>query len=136
MNELSIFNSIFDAMYNSPTICKTNTTIPLVDLKSTKNSYTIEMDLPGSIEKNLKIQLEKNTLTISSENETVNDEKNDDNLTWLIRERKCSSFSRSFTLPDDIDSERINATLKNGVLNITIPRKELPTPKLISIQAA
>ena len=54
---------------------------------------------------------------------------------WLIKERRTSSFTRRFTLPDDIDAEKVAASFKNGVLNVVIPRKALSAPKRIAITA-
>lgn len=114
---------------------------PKVDVTQSKDSYILEMDLPGRSENDVNLELDQNVLTISSVKET-NEEKNldkkddsSDESKWIIKERHTSSFSRRFTLPDDIDSENVKATFKNGVLNITIPRKALAAPKRIAITA-
>ena len=59
-----------------------------------------------------------------------------DGTKWLIKERRYSKFSRSFTLPNDIDSEKISANVKDGVLVVTMPRHESQQPKRIEIKTA
>lgn len=134
MNELSLFNTIFNSMndYGFGTM-----SVPDVDVKECKDNYTLEMDLPGRSENDVQLELDNNILTISSTKteETKEDKKDEAKTKWLIRERKTSSFSRRFTLPEDIDAENVQATFKNGVLNINIPRKALAAPKKIAITA-
>ena len=144
MNELSLFNSLFqDQDFGFPfsNFPKSNSfTMPAVDVTETKNAYTLEMDLPGCTEKDVDVDLKENVLTISShiedkKEEKGKDEKNED-VQYLITERRRSQFTRRFSLPQDIDSENISASFKNGVLSVNIPRKALTQPKKISISVA
>jgi len=81
----------------------------------------------------LAINLKERILTISSvKEEKKEEEKSGD---WLIRERKTMSFSRSFSLPQDIDEQNVSAEFDKGVLTINIPRKPEPKPLQISIKA-
>ena len=142
MNELSIFNSLLDDVMGtlSPVTCRTNFTVPNVDVKSDAQGYVLEMELPGRSENDVNIELDKNTLTISSREETRKEEKKeekDENKTsWIIRERHSSQFKRSFKLPDDVNGDEISASFKNGVLILNMPRQEVPAPKKIMIHAA
>ena len=120
----------------------TGMSVPKVDVTQNDDSYKLEMDLPGRTEKDVNLELDHNVLTISSVKEEVKeteekdskkDEKNKQK--WLIKERRTSSFTRRFTLPDDIDAEKVAASFKNGVLNVVIPRKALSAPKRIAITA-
>lgn len=148
MNEL--FNTIFQAMddhMSDDHFYTTSAISPSVDISETKDAYTIEMDLPGKSEKDINIEFDRGVLTISSakvkELNSTNDsekkasEKNEKLpvTKWLLKERCSSKFTRSFTLPEDIDAEKIAASFKNGVLNVIIPRKELAAPKRIAITA-
>ena len=133
MNELSLFNSLFDNALTD--------TMPKVDVKQDKNAYTMQMDLPGMTEKEVNVELDHNVLTISSHHEENKEERNEkdakkDEAKWLIRERRVTEFSRQFTLPDDVNGEQVAATFKNGVLTVSIPRKALAAPKRIAISAA
>lgn len=135
MNELSLFNSLFDTAFGGmPDSWKIAQT-PKVDVKEDKDSYALQMDLPGFTEKDVNIEVEHGVLTISSAKTEEKEEKKDGEK-WLIRERSSSRFTRRFTLPDDVDQDKISAVFKNGVLNVTMNRKELPSPKRIAIEAA
>ena len=140
MNELSLFNSFFDDVLPAmPDFTFTRTaSLPKVDVKETKDSYSMEMDLPGMDENDVNVELDHNVLKISSQKEKkVEDRKEKDkDGRYLIRERRMASFSRSFTLPDDVDGSKISASFKNGVLLLTMPRMSAPAPKKIAITAA
>ena len=147
MNELALFNNLFDGAL-SDTLPEFNFNhsfnMPKVDVKESKDAYTMEMDLPGMTEKDVNVELDHNVLTISSHHEENKEQKNDkndkngkkDETKWLVRERRVSEFSRSFTLPSDVSAENVAATFKNGVLTVNIPRKALASPKKIAIAAA
>lgn len=144
MNEMAFFNDLFgigDDGYNyglpSFTI-KKSVNGPKVDVKEDKDAYTLQMDLPGKTDKDVNIQLDRNVLTICSEENNEKEEKKDekDQSKWLIRERSYCKFSRSFTLPEDVDFENLSAEVKNGVLSVKMPRRELAEPKRIAITCA
>lgn len=141
MNELALFNDLFngfddDAYLPSFNFKKAFHT-PKVDVKENKDNYSLEMDLPGKSEKDVNVELNGNVLTISSEHESKKDDENKDKKEgkWLIHERSYSKFSRSFTLPDDVDAAKLSANVKNGVLTVTMPRKALTEAKKIAITA-
>ena len=142
MNELSLFNSLFDdGDYGLfPAIAKNcSFGVPQVDVKETKDAYTLEMDLPGRSEKDVDVDLKDNVLTIASHTEETKEKKSDEkkeDVQWLIHERRFNSFCRRFSLPKDVDSESVSANFKNGVLSVTIPRKALSAPKKIAISVA
>lgn len=142
MNELSIFDSLFDDVMgtlSAPSYRACYTT-PRVDVKSDDKGYVLEMDLPGRSEEDVNIELDHNTLTISSKEESHREEKKEAKeeakINWILHERRLSQFKRTFTLPEDVNSEAITATFKNGVLTLNMPRHELPAPKKILINAA
>lgn len=146
MNELSIFNTLFGDAFDEAMRDQFTAQAPSVDVKENKDSYTLEMDLPGRSEDDVELELDRGVLTISSKKEETKETSSEDKAEkkndkeepkskWLIRERRTSSFSRRFTLPDDIDTENVQATFKNGVLNVNIPRKALAAPKKIAITA-
>lgn len=135
MNELALFNSLFDTAFGGMPDSWKVLQMPKVDVKEDKDSYALQMDLPGCTEKDVNIEVDHGVLTISSAKVEEKEEKKDGEK-WLIRERSSSRFTRRFTLPDDVDQEKISAVFKNGVLNVTMNRKELPSPKRIAIEAA
>ena len=141
MNELSLFDSLFNNTMDSVFNNYRTVSVPKVDVKETENAYSLDMELPDRTENDVNIELDHNTLTISSKKEETTEksegtEKNNNSGKWLIRERRTSEFSRSFRLPEDVDNENVKATFKNGILNVMMPRKALATPKRIAIECA
>ncbi|MCR4741877.1 MAG: Hsp20/alpha crystallin family protein [Treponema sp.] len=132
MNDL--INSIFNDLWVSPTACvKTYPySAPKVDVKENKDSYTLEMDLPGRSEDDIEIELNKDNLTIASKEEKKAENKEEK---YILRERNYSDFNRRFTLPEDVDTDSIKANFKNGVLIINMNKKEIEKPKSIKIIA-
>ena len=146
MNELALFNNLFDDFeddgYGLPSFnLKRVFQNPKVDVTEDKTEYTLQMDLPGRSDKDVNIELNNNVLTISSENQTKEEKKSDkaekkDGTKWLLKERTYTKFSRSFTLPDDVDCDKLSAMVKNGVLTVKMPRHELAAPKKVAITCA
>ena len=119
----SLFSDLFgDSLYSSR--------IPQVDVYETKDSYVVEADVAGYEEKDIQISVEKHVLTISSEDknlkkaneEEVKEERKEERK-YLMREISRPYFSRSFTLPEDVDETAIRAESRNGILTLTIPKK-------------
>ncbi len=100
---------------------RTGISMPSANIVESKDDFRIELAAPGLEKKDFALNLQNNVLTISSEKESKSEEG--DNK-FMRREFCYSSFSRSFALPNSIDPDKINATYKDGVLNIVIPKKE------------
>jgi HSP20 family protein len=101
------------------------------EIKETKEGYLFKADVPGIKEDDLTINLTGNRLTVSGKRE---EEKRQEHETYFSYERSYGSFTRSFTLPDGIDAEKVNATLKDGVLSILVPKKPEAQPKKVDIK--
>lgn len=119
----SLFPSLIDDFFgkdyfNSIT---TGTTVPAVNIKDEADFLKIDLAAPGLKKEDFKIILDHNVLTISSEKKEEKEEKEGK---FMRREYSFHSFSRSFTIPDNTDSEKINASYKDGVLSIAIPKKK------------
>ncbi|MFC2087761.1 Hsp20/alpha crystallin family protein [Bacteroidota bacterium] len=95
--------------------------IPAVNVNEDENQFNIEVAAPGMEKKDFKLDLNHNVLTISSEKM---EKKEDDNKKFTRREFSYTSFNRSFTLPNNVKEEGIKASYKEGILNISIPKKE------------
>ena len=113
----------------------TGTTIPAVNIKETAESFEVEMAAPGMTKDDFKIELEGNVLTISSEKNLENEV--DDGEKYSRKEFSYQSFQRTFTLSKEVvDEEKIEAKYQNGVLHLTIPKKEeakKKPPRMIQI---
>jgi HSP20 family protein len=100
---------------------QTGINMPSVNIIEGKDDYRIEVAAPGLEKKDFSINLDNNVLTITSEKEDRSEEEKE---RYMRREFSYSSFKRSFSLPQSVDAGNITATHNNGVLNITIPKKE------------
>lgn len=104
----------------------TNTTLPSVNIKEDDNQFDVEVAAPGLEKKDFNIEIDNDVLQISSEKKVENEKKENK---YTRREFSYQSFCRSFTLPNTVDSEKIKAQYKDGILNITIPKREEAKPK-------
>jgi HSP20 family protein len=107
---------------------------PAVDISETENDLVLKADIPDVDPKNVGIQVENGTLTLKGERK-FEEQKNGHKGFHRI-ERSYGSFVRAFSLPDSVDSEKVKADYKNGVLTITLPKKEVAKPKTINVQIA
>jgi HSP20 family protein len=98
-----------------------NQSLPAVNIKEDGKQFDIEFAAPGFSKADFKIDVEQNVLTVSAEKK---EEKNDENKRFTRREFSYSSFSRSFTLPQSVNAEQINARYADGLLQLHIPKKE------------
>ena len=106
---------------------------PAVDIYETENELVMKADVPDVDPKNVGIQLENGTLTLKGERrfEEQNGQKGFHRI-----ERSYGSFVRAFSLPDTVDGEKVKADYKNGVLTITLPKKEVAKAKTINVEVA
>ena len=101
----------------------TNTTIPAINVKETNDNFEVEVAAPGMTKKDFKVELNGNMLTISSEKQ--NEWQENENEKYTRREFSYQSFQRTFQLPKDVvDEDKIQAKYENGLLHLTIPKKE------------
>jgi len=105
--------------------------VPSVDISESEKAFTVLADIPGVDPKNIEISMEKGVLTVKGErnNETVEEGEN-----FRRVERQSGLFSRSFTLPDSADAEKIEAASAHGVLKITIPKQEVAVSRRIEVK--
>ncbi|MBE5920229.1 MAG: Hsp20/alpha crystallin family protein [Pseudobutyrivibrio sp.] len=93
------------------------------DVKETDNAYQLDMNLPGFAKEDIKAELKDGYLTIHAESNSSNDEQDDDG-NFIRRERYTGSCSRSFYVGDGVTQDDIHAAFKDGVLSLTVPKKE------------
>jgi len=90
------------------------------DIRETENEYIIEAELPGFDKDNIEIELHDNRLTISAQKDEIKEEEEEN---YIRRERRSGSFKRSFYM-DNIDPDKVDAKYENGILKITLGKKE------------
>jgi HSP20 family protein len=104
---------------------------PAVDIYETENELVLKADIPDVDPKNVAIQLENGTLTVKGERR-FEDQKNGKGFHRI--ERSYGTFVRAFSLPETVDAEKVRADYTNGVLTITVAKKEVAKPKTINVQ--
>lgn len=109
--------------------------IPAVDVTETDKAYEITAELPGMDEKNIDVKLANGVLTIKGEKQDEKEEKQKD---YYVRERSYGSFERSFQVPDGVDADKIEANFKKGVLTLSLPKsaEAQQAEKKITVKAA
>ena len=112
-------NDLFDD-FSAPMLPKENHM--KCDIYEKDGKYHIEMDVPGYNKEDIKIEAQKDSLVITAEKKEEKNEE-DKKKRYIHRERRCGKYQRSFYL-EDLDSDNIDASFNNGVLKITIPKKE------------
>jgi HSP20 family protein len=104
--------------------------IPPVDVYEDDHSIVLKMELPGIDQKELDIRIENNVLTVHGERRLEKEEK-EENFQRI--ERRYGSFSRSFTLPNTVDTDSVNADYENGVLKLMLAKRAEAKPKQIKV---
>jgi HSP20 family protein len=117
----------------SDELLTSGTFVPPVDIYEDEHSITLKLEVPGISEKDIDIKLENNTLTVHGERNFEKEEK-EENFHRI--ERRYGAFARSFTLPNTVDPENVEANYENGVLRVKLAKRAEAKPKQIKIGAS
>ena len=119
-----LFPSFFDDFFANDVLSGIvkGTTVPAINISEEEDRFEVEVAAPGLKKEDFKIDLDHHTLTISAEKKEEKEEKKNKNFTR--REFSFTSFQRSFTLPESVDAGKIEASYKDGVLCLTLPKRE------------
>lgn len=121
-NNQNWFPSIFNDFFDNDWIAKVNTAAPAINVIESDKSYKVEVAAPGMTKEDFNIHLDENDeLVISMEKKNQQEEK-DDKKRYLRREFSYSKFQQSLVLPDNVDKEKIGASVSDGVLCIELPK--------------
>ena len=104
---------------------------PAVDILETENALILKADLPDVDMKDTTVEIENGTLTLKGERKF---EKDDQTQGYHRIERSYGSFVRYFSLPDTVEADKVHADYKNGVLSVSLPKKELAKPRSIKVE--
>ncbi len=104
---------------------------PLADITEDEKEYLVKLELPGMKREEVKVSMESGVLTISGERKLEKEEKN---KKYHRVERAYGSFSRSFVIPEDVVTDKIDAQFKEGVLEVHLPKGEHAKPKTIEVK--
>ena len=115
---------------SSPLVNVDRSFMPCFEVKENREAYTLRADMPGVKESDVEISLSGNQLTIAGKREA---ERKEDKETYYLYERSYGSFTRAFTLPSGVDEAKVNASLKDGVLTVMLPKRPEAQPKKIAL---
>ena len=122
-NDFDWLNNWFDDnFFNTPVMAQTTTTAPAVNVKEDNKQYVMEVAVPGLKKEQVNMSIDKDgylTLSIENKNEQKDENKKEH---YLRREFAYGNYEQSYTLPDDVDRDKISAGVANGILTITIPK--------------
>jgi len=127
-------NQLFDSLFSDRTpdwYQEPGTWAPEVDVEETHDAIILRADLPGMSKKDMHISVENNRLTIRGERKSEHAERG---KSFHRIERTCGSFCRSFALPATVLGDKVEATYKDGVLEVTVPKAEEVKPREIEIK--
>jgi len=128
--EISRFFDDFFSDFSTPALAARGNWIPAVDILEKGGDMIIRCEVPGVSEKDIDLKLEGNVLTLKGEKKLDHEEKQE---SYHRVESFYGAFSRSFTLPDTVDADKIKADYKNGVLTITVPQRPEVRPREIPV---
>jgi HSP20 family protein len=132
-----------ESFFDSPLLTRTQTAlggVPAIDVIEKDDAYVLEAELPGYDEKDVNLSLDGGAITIESAKTDAAEKKADgnraderDDKRYIVRERRSSTFSRSFRLPENADNESISAGFKNGLLTLEIKKRTEAQKRVIQI---
>lgn len=125
-NYSPFLSNLFDDDF-FPVLTGRNSSMPAVNIRENEKLYALELAVPGIDKKDLKIDINEDVLTISHETKNESEENTDG---YKRKEFSYSSFCRSFYVPDNVNLEKINASYKDGVLTVELPKNEEEKSKL------
>jgi HSP20 family protein len=110
-----------------PVLSNRTSSMPAVNIREDEKNYILDLAIPGMDKKDLKIDMNEDVLTISSESRNETEENKDG---YKRKEFSYSSFCRSFYIPENVNKDKIEATYKDGILNVTLPKEEEEKSKI------
>ena len=126
---LRMFEDSFARVLNEP--AANRPWAPAVDIYETENELVLKADVPDVDQKDIDVRVENQTLTISGERKF---EKKEEGKGYHRIERNYGNFVRSFAVPNAFDTEKIAAAYKNGVLSVSLPKKEAAKPRQVKVE--
>ena len=131
MNSKNWFPTVFDEFFNNDWMPKVQATAPAINVKENSNEYTMEFAVPGIRKEYCRVNLNnEGNLEVYIENKLKHKEENKKEH-FLRREFSYSNYQQTYTMPEDVEKEHIAAKVENGVLSITMPKKQVEEKKQI-----
>lgn len=138
LDRMMSLNRVLDQAMNGslPTEATSRVWVPALDIVEKRDAYVVVAELPGVNQNDVELSFEQNVLTIRGQKSSLLDPSKDGELRVYTAERVAGAFERAIRLPEFVDSEKIGAELRDGVLTITIPKATAAQPRKIEIKPA
>ena len=138
LDQMMSLNRVLDEAMNGslPTESANRVWIPALDIVEKRDAYIVVADLPGVSQNDIELSFEQNVLTIRGQKSPALDVSKDGELRVYTAERVSGTFERAIRLPEFVDSVKIGAELRDGLLTITIPKATAAQPRKIEIKPA
>ncbi len=132
----ALFNDFFEGEFLPNRVQARTYPAPAANVKETENHYHIELAAPGRLKSDINIEVKEDLLTIRSENKSDEEkaEKDGKEGRYTKREFNLTSFVRTFRLPEEVDAEQITASYADGILGLSIPKREVEIKKARQIE--
>lgn len=128
----SMFEDFFAPLAGGSRWLDANASIPRLDMTESESAYEIQAEMPGVEKEDLKVAIDHQRITIEGECRKANERREGENVVYS--ERSARKFMRSFTLPSEVDDATAQARLENGVLHLTLPKKQGSPVRRLDIQ--
>ena len=138
LDRMMSLNRVLDQALNGslPAASTSRVWVPALDIVEKRDAYVVVAELPGVSQNDVELSFEQNVLTIRGQKSSQLDPSKDGELRVYTAERVSGAFERAIRLPEFVDSEKIGAELRDGVLTITIPKATAAQPRKIEIKAS
>jgi HSP20 family protein len=134
LDRMLTLNRAFDQAFNGSLAGRV--WVPALDVSERRDAYVVHAELPGVPADQLDISFEQNVLTIRGSKPASFDTKDDDEVRVFVGERVSGSFERSVRLPEFVDPDKIDASMANGLLTITVPKAQAAQARKIAIKGS
>jgi HSP20 family protein len=128
----SMFEDFFAPLAQGNRWSEANASIPRLDMTESDTAYEVQAEMPGVEKEDLKVAIDHQRVTIEGECRKANERREGENVVYS--ERSARKFMRSFTLPSEVDDAAAQAKLENGVLHLTLPKKQGSAARRLDIQ--
>ena len=128
----SDMDRFFDEFFRTPRMSTWSAWTPAADLYETNDEFVLEMEMPGFHKDDLQVTVERGILTVSGQRR---EQEREENVTYHVRERSYDRFSRSFSLPQSVNADHVDAEYNNGILRVRLPKLAEAKPRQITVKS-
>ena len=130
-------NRMFDEFFGySPRLATWSAWTPAADLFETSDEFVLEMELPGFDSNDIEVTVERGILTVTGRRTAEVESEDGERVNYHVRERSFDRFSRSFSLPQSVNADDVDAQYTNGILRVTLPKVAEAKPRQIAVKGS